>query len=90
FLDMWITGGGNNQTGWANARYDALIRKAAETVDPEARTKTLREAETILVREELPIAPVFTYVSKGLIRRSFDGFHPNILDQHPLKAIRPR
>ncbi|HEX7127843.1 MAG TPA: peptide ABC transporter substrate-binding protein [Thermodesulfobacteriota bacterium] len=90
FLDMWVTGGGNNQTGWANARYDALIRKAAETVDPEARMKTLREAETVLVREELPIAPVFTYVSKGLIRRSFDGFHPNILDQHPLKAIRPR
>ena len=26
FLDMWITKGGNNQTGWSNARYDALLR----------------------------------------------------------------
>lgn len=90
FLDMWITGGGNNQTGWSNARYDALIRQAAETVDPEARMKVLQAAETILVRDDPPIAPVFTYVSKGLIRRDFEGFHPNILDQHPLKAIRRR
>lgn len=90
FLDMWITGGGNNQTGWSNAKYDGLIRQAAETVDPEARMKVLEQAETILVRDELPIAPVFTYVSKGLLRRSFDGFHANILDQHPLKAIRPK
>ncbi len=90
FLDMWISGGGNNQTGWSNAKYDGLIRQAGETIDPEARMKLLVRAESILVRDDLPIAPVFTYVSKGLIRRSFDGFHANILDQHPLKAIRPK
>jgi oligopeptide transport system substrate-binding protein len=90
FLDMWMTGGGNNQTGWSNARYDALVRQAARAVDPEARVKLLVEAETILVRDELPIAPIFAYVAKGLVRRSFDGWHPNILDMHPMKAIRPR
>lgn len=30
FLDMWVTGGGNNQTGFGNARYDQLIRAAAD------------------------------------------------------------
>ena len=30
FLDMWVTGGGNNQTGFSNARYDQLIRAAAD------------------------------------------------------------
>ena len=30
FLDMWITNGGNNQTGWSNALYDALIAFAAD------------------------------------------------------------
>src|SRR5439155_10567415 len=24
FLDMWLTGGGNNQTDWSSAEYDAL------------------------------------------------------------------
>ncbi len=90
FLDMWITGGGNNQTGWSSARYDALIRKAAATVDPEARMKLLVEAETILVRDELPILPIYTYVGKGLVRRTFDGWYPNILDQHPMKFLRPK
>lgn len=33
FLDMWITNGGNNQTGWSHAFYDRLIQHA---VDPEA------------------------------------------------------
>lgn len=30
FLDMWITGGGNNQTGWGDAGYDRLIRLATK------------------------------------------------------------
>ena len=25
YLDMWITGGGNNHTGWSNAEYDQYI-----------------------------------------------------------------
>lgn len=90
FLDMWVTGGGNNQTGWSHPRYDALIHRAAVTLDPEARMKLFVEAETILVREELPIAPIYTYVNKGLIRRTFDGWYPNILDWHPLKFVRPK
>ena len=28
FLDMWITDGGNNQAGYSNAKYDALIKEA--------------------------------------------------------------
>ncbi|MGE0192880.1 MAG: peptide ABC transporter substrate-binding protein [Planctomycetota bacterium] len=30
FLDMWVTNGGNNQTGWSNSHYDRLIRRAAD------------------------------------------------------------
>jgi oligopeptide transport system substrate-binding protein len=30
FLDLWVTGGGNNQTGWGDARYDRLVRAAAD------------------------------------------------------------
>ncbi len=25
FLDMMVTGGGNNETGWSNPEYDRLI-----------------------------------------------------------------
>ncbi len=87
FLDMWITGGGNNQTGWANTRYDELIARAGRTMDPKERMKLFQEAETILVVDEVPILPLFTYVNKGMLSRRVKGWNPNILDQHPLKYI---
>ena len=46
----------------------------------------LSEAETILLRE-LPIIPVYFYVSKDMVRPYVRGFHPNLRDEHPLWAI---
>ncbi len=31
FLGMFITGNGNNETGWSNPRYDSLVQQANET-----------------------------------------------------------
>ncbi|HEV8308110.1 MAG TPA: peptide ABC transporter substrate-binding protein [Methylomirabilota bacterium] len=88
FLDMWITGGGNNQTGWSNKRYDELVAKAGcGIVDPKERMKALQEAEKILVVDEVPIVPLYTYVNKGMLSRKVKGWQPNILDQHPLKYL---
>lgn len=30
FLDLWLTHGGNNQTGWGDSTYDAWVRAAAD------------------------------------------------------------
>jgi oligopeptide transport system substrate-binding protein len=88
FLDMWITGGGNNQTGWSSKRYDELIARAAcRLVNPKERMQALQEAERTLVQEEVPVLPLFTYVNKGMLSKRVRGWHPNILDQHPLKYI---
>ncbi len=87
FLDMWITGGGNNQTGWSNKGYDELIARAGHTSEPRERAKLLAEAEKILVVDDVPIIPLFTYVNKGMLSRKVKGWSPNILDQHPLKYI---
>ncbi len=88
FLDMWITGGGNNQTGWSNKRYDELIAQAAcKIVNAKDRMRALQEAEKLLVVDEIPIMPLYTYVNKGMLSRRVKGWLPNILDQHPLKYI---
>jgi oligopeptide transport system substrate-binding protein len=88
FLDLWVTGGGNNQTGWSNERYDDLIGQAAcRIVNPKDRMRALQEAEKILVVDDLPIMPLFTYVNKGMLGRRVKGWYPNILDMHPLKYI---
>jgi oligopeptide transport system substrate-binding protein len=86
FLDMWIGGGGNNRTGWASKRFDELIARA-QTLSGRERVAVLAEAEKILVVDEAPILPLYTYVNKGMLSRKVKGWHPNILDQHPLKFI---
>jgi oligopeptide transport system substrate-binding protein len=37
FLDMWVTNGGNNQTGFSSPTYDAIIRAAADIESFAAR-----------------------------------------------------
>jgi oligopeptide transport system substrate-binding protein len=87
FLDLWVTGGGNNQTGWSSKRYDDLIGQAAcKLVNAKDRMRALQEAERLLL-EEAPILPLFTYVNKGMLSRRVKGWYPNILDLHPLKSI---
>lgn len=86
FLDLFVTGGGNNRTGWSNPQYDALIKQAAMTGEQAARYEILQEAERILV-EEAPVAPVYTYTRVRLIDPSVRGWEDNILDQHTFKGI---
>ena len=62
FLDMWVTGGGNNRCGWSSRAYDALIADAARETDPARRFDLFRRAETLLVREAVPICPLYFYV----------------------------
>jgi oligopeptide transport system substrate-binding protein len=51
FLDLWVSGGGNNQTGWGDPRYDAWIRAAADPAsfarDPGGALARLREPDAM-------------------------------------------
>jgi oligopeptide transport system substrate-binding protein len=86
FLDMFVTDGGNNQTGWSNPRYDKLIEAAQAEHDPLRRMKYFHDAEVILM-DELPIIPIYFRVSRNMIRPYVHGFYPNLLDWHPLDTI---
>ena len=86
FLDMMLTGGGNNQTGWGNARYDKLVIQAAEAKTIEERNRFFDEAEHLLI-DELPIIPIYTYTRVYMLHPSVKGWYPNILDAHPYQFL---
>ncbi len=86
FLDMWVTGGGNNETGFSNAEYDRLILEAGQETDAEKRFALLRRAEQILM-DEMPILPIYYYNSRNLVRPYVRGFYNNLQDSHPLQDI---
>ncbi len=87
FLDVWLGGGGNNYTGWANADYDRLLAEAAQAPDQPARYAFFQQAEAILLREA-PIIPLFHYTHAFLIHPSVKNWHPTLLDHHPYKYVR--
>lgn len=88
FLDMFVTNGGNNRTGWSNAAYDRDIALAARELDREKRFDIFRAAERILVDEEVPICPLYFYVGIQFYDgKKLGGIEANLLDEHPLKAM---
>jgi len=87
FLDMFVTGGGNNQTGWSSAAYDALIARAARETDPKARLRIFAEAETILLREA-PIFPIYVYTTTMLARPGLAGVEANLMNRIDFAALR--
>jgi oligopeptide transport system substrate-binding protein len=88
FLDMFVTGGGNNRTGWSHKLYDDFISAAASEVDTAKRYEIFRKAERILVSEEAPICPLYYYVGIQFYdAERLGGIESNILDEHPLKSI---
>ena len=86
FLDMWTSWSQQNQTGWADPKYDALIRKAAITKDPNARLEVFQEAEEILM-DQLPIIPIYIYTRVYALHPAVKNWHANVLDHHPWKHI---
>ncbi len=89
FLGMFTSNDGNNRTGWKNAQYDALIREANEQTNLKKREKLLQQAEAMLVRDEVPIIPLYFYVGIHYYdTNKIQGIYENILDDHPLQYIR--
>jgi oligopeptide transport system substrate-binding protein len=87
FLDLFLTGGGNNNTGFADPRYDELVlRKAPQATTKAERFAVFEEAETLLM-EQMPIIPVFTYTSKHLVQPSVRGLPSNLMDSINMKYV---
>jgi oligopeptide transport system substrate-binding protein len=86
FFDVFITDGGNNETGWSNREYDRLCALASNTGDQAVRYAAYQKAESILM-DEMPILPIYYYTRPRLIRPSVKGWYPNLLDQPNYKSL---
>lgn len=88
FLDCFLANSGNNRTGWRSAGFDRLLAEAAAQSDPRQREETLRRAETLLVRDEVPICPLYYYTGfYAFDPAKIGGIHPNLTDEHPVWAM---
>lgn len=72
FLDMWVTDGPFNRTGYSNPKFDSLIKKAKNLGgQPKKRWDAMQEAEKILL-EDAAIVPTHqaatAYVKKPYVK----------------------
>lgn len=85
FLDLFITDGGNNSTGFSSQRYDDIILHVAPAAQSQdARFALFHEAENLLMAE-MPLIPLYVYQSKHLRRPNLKGLPPNIMDFYSWK-----
>ena len=87
FLECLATGNGNNDSGYSNARYDALLAEAKLTTDRSDRSELLRRAEAIIVQEDFPILPILHYTAPIAIQPWVRGLHPNARMVFPFRYV---
>jgi len=76
-----------NHPGYSNKEYDRLINLAATKNAGEDRLEALREAERVML-EDMPIIPLYFYVSSHLIKPWVSGLEGNVMDHHYSKYVR--
>jgi oligopeptide transport system substrate-binding protein len=80
FLDLFIGDSSLNNTFYKNTSYDMLI-KSAEISSGSARMELLQRAEAHLMKD-MPVIPLYYYVSRHLVRPRLSGFQDNVRDIH--------
>ncbi len=77
FLDICVTGNGNNDSGYSNPAYDELLRHASRENDAVRRMELLSRAEAILIQEDFPNLPIYTYTNLMAIKPYVSGIYLN-------------
>lgn len=84
FLEPFSSGHALNATGYADARFDALLAQAAGS--PDAAATALKEAEQRLLDQHVLI-PLYHYSSKHLLSPAVCGYRAHPLDHHPSEFL---
>lgn len=79
FLEINRTADGNNDRGYSNAAYDALLDRAESERDAGTRLELLHEAERMIVEDEVPLIPLFVQNNFYL----FDAHRLSGISSHP-------
>ncbi|MDB4417615.1 ABC transporter substrate-binding protein, partial [bacterium] len=87
FLEMWITDGGNNNTGWGSKTYEKYLNEAENTADITQRMTTLAKAEQTIL-DDTPVLPIYWYTTNYLIRPEVKNWDPLLLNNHPFKFVK--
>ena len=80
FLDLFISDSALNTTFYANPEFDQTMA-STHLASGSARMELLRKAESVLI-QDMPVIPLYYYVSRHLVNTRITGFEDNVHDIH--------
>lgn len=75
-----------NSGRWSFPQYDETLSAALAAVSVEERLALFKEADTIL-QNELPLLPIYFYISRNLVSPKISGWVDNALDGHRISYL---
>ncbi len=81
FLDLFDSRSEQNWSGYASAELDRYLDTARRMPANRQRRRVLQQAEQLLMND-LPLIPLYYYVSRHLVKPEVEGFVPNVMDVH--------
>jgi oligopeptide transport system substrate-binding protein len=88
YLEMFLTGGGNNDGLYSDKEYDDLMAQASKLDGGQARNDIMQKAEAILIDRDQAVVPFFFYVNQDMIDlNKWGGWYATSMNVHPWKNI---
>ncbi|MCB1583162.1 MAG: peptide ABC transporter substrate-binding protein [Marinicella sp.] len=81
FLELFLTDSHFNFYGFNNPNYNQTIMELYNQSDSGQSKQLIEKAQSILA-QELPVIPIYHYVSRHLVNQQLTGYHSNLMDKH--------
>lgn len=81
FAEFFRSTSGQNDAGYNSPEYDRLLVASQSELDPVKRAALLEEAERVLLAD-MPVIPLYHYVSQHLVKPWVRGYEANIMDRY--------
>ncbi|MDR4945921.1 peptide ABC transporter substrate-binding protein [Neobacillus cucumis] len=90
FMDLFLTGGGQNHMSYSNPQYDKLVKDAQTTLaaKPDERWKALQDAEKILLEDDAALAPLYQRTVNILVNPKVKGLQHNAYSDYSFQWIK--
>lgn len=75
YLELWISDGQYNHSGYNNPRYDELLANSQTETDAKARQDMLFEAEKIFLEEDAALVPLQLRQDTYLVNPNIENFN---------------